>query len=186
MERTVLADAPLSYAEAVDFEGLVQTHARFVFKVAFAVLRNAEDAEDVVQETFFRAYRSGDAAKVRQMRAWLARIAWRLAVDRARRKRGNRGNPGTDDVLQLLPGRDPDAEESLLKAERLAILDRLLDTLSRNLRETVQLATVEGMACAEVAEVLCIPESSVRNRLSRARKIMKQKLAALTEGEYES
>ncbi len=186
MEKVVLAEAPLSYPEAVNFEALVQAHARFVFKVAFAVLRNSEDAEDVVQETFFRAYRSGEAGKVERMRAWLARIAWRLAVDRVRRRPGNRGTTGSEDMLRTLPARGLGADESLLRTERLAILDRLLSTLSRNLRETLQLSTVEGMASAEVAKVLGIPESSVRNRISRARKLIKLKLAALMEGSYES
>jgi len=182
MEKVVLADTPQSYADAVDFEAFVQTHARFVFKVAFAVLRNSEDAEDVVQETFIRVYRSGDAGKVLRMRAWLARFAWRLAVDRVRQRRGNPGKSGSDDLLHLLPARGPSIEESLLRSEKLAILDRLLGTLSKKLRETLQLSTVEGMACAEVAEILGIPESSVRNRLSRARKLAKQKLATLMEG----
>jgi RNA polymerase sigma-70 factor, ECF subfamily len=186
MEKVVLAETPLTYAEAVDFEALVQEHARFVFKVAYAILRNTEDAEDVVQETFFRAYRSGEAGKVRCMRSWLARIAWRLAVDRVRRKSGNHRKTDCEHLLQLLPTNGPGALESLLQGERLALLDCLLSALSRNLRETLQLSTVEGMASAEVAEVLGIPESSVRNRLSRARKLLKQKLAALTEGSYGS
>ncbi|MBZ5495271.1 MAG: sigma-70 family RNA polymerase sigma factor [Acidobacteriia bacterium] len=181
-----MAETPLTRAGAVDFEALVHAHARFVFKVAYAVLRNAEDAEDVVQETFFRAYRSGEAGKVERMHPWLARIAWRLAVDRVRRKSGNRRKEQSTDLLQALPTRGPGAEERLLHGERLALLVRLLPALSRNLRETLQLSTVEGMTSAEVAEVLGIPESSVRNRLSRARKLLKEKLVALTEGSYGS
>ena len=87
MEKVILADSPLTRAGAVDFEALVHLHARFLFKVAFAVLRNAEDAEDVVQETFFRAFRSGKAEKVERIRSWLARIAWRLALNRIRLKK---------------------------------------------------------------------------------------------------
>jgi RNA polymerase sigma-70 factor, ECF subfamily len=186
MEKVVLAGAPLTYAGAIDFDALVQVHAHFVFKVAYAVLRNPEDAEEVVQDTFFRAYQSGEAGNVKRMRAWLARIAWRLAVDRVRQRSGNGGKRDFEDSPELLPARDPSAEESLLQTERLAILDLLLSTLSRDLRETLQLSTVEGMASAEIAEVLGIPASSVRDRLSRARKLVKQKLAALTEGSYGS
>jgi RNA polymerase sigma-70 factor (ECF subfamily) len=186
MEKVILAETPLTSAGAVDFEALVHAHARFVFKVAYAVLRQAEDAEDVVQETFFRAYRSGEAEKVVRMRSWLARIAWRIAIDRVRRGRGNRGKVEGEDVLQSVPASSPGAEESLLHGEKLALLERLLPALSRNLRKTLQLSTVEGMTSAEVAEVLRIPESSVRNRLSRARKLLKAKLTALTEGSYGS
>lgn len=120
MERVILAETPLTCAGAVDFEVLVQAHARFVFKVAYAVVRNAEDAEDVVQDTFFRAFRSGDAGKVERMRPWLARIAWRLAVDRVRRKSGLRHEANSEDLLQSLPAGGPGADESLLHGERLA------------------------------------------------------------------
>lgn len=186
MEKVILAETPLTRAGAVDFEALVPAHARFVFKVAYSVLRNSEDAEDVVQETFFRAFRSSETSRVERMRPWLARIAWRLAVDRVRRRSGSRREAGSEDLLQSLPTGGAGAEESLLQGEKLALLDRLLRALPNDLRETLQLFTVEGMTYVEVAEVLGIPESSVRNRLARARQRLKEKLAALTEGSYGS
>ncbi len=182
MEKVVVAESPLTCAGAVDFEALVSAHARFVFKIAYAILRNAEDAEDVVQETFFRAYRSGEAAQVTHMRAWLARISWRLAVDRVRRRSRKQGRKESEYLLQCLPAAGPGAEESLLQGERLALLGHLLDGLPRSLRESLILSTVEGMSSAQIAEMLDIPESSVRNRVSRARKHLKEKLAALMEG----
>ncbi len=184
MEKVILAETPVTRAAAVDFEALVNAHARFVFKIAFAIVRNVEDAEDVVQETYFRAFRSGDVNKVERMRAWLARIAWRLAVDRIRRRYASRQEERSEDLLPLLPTKAVGAEEALLNAERQALLDRLLRALPRDLRETLQLATVEGMTSAEVAELLGIEESSVRTRLSRARKQLKEKLTALMDGYY--
>jgi RNA polymerase sigma-70 factor (ECF subfamily) len=184
MEKVILAETPLTRAAAVDFEALVNAHARFVFKIAFSIVRNAEDAEDVVQETFFRAFRSGDVNKVERMRAWLARIAWRLAVDRIRRRSTNRRDERSEDLLLLLPANAVGAEEALLNAERQALLERLLRALPHDLRETLQLATVEGMTSAEVAELLGIEESSVRTRVSRARKQLKERLAAMMEGNY--
>ena len=186
MEKVVSAESTLSCTIAADFEALVQAHARFLFKVAYAVLRNPEDAEDVVQETFFRAYRSGEAGKVDRVRAWLARIAWRLAIDRVRQRNGNGRKMASGESMELLPAGHPGAEEWLIQREKIAILNRLLAALSRDLREVLQLSTVEGMTSAEVAELLGIPESSVRDRLSRARKLMKQKLAALVEKSYGS
>ncbi len=181
MEKVVAAETPLTCTGAVDFEALVNAHARFVFKIAYAILRNAEDAEDVVQETFFRAYRSGEAARVTRMRAWLARIAWRLAVDRFRRRSRKQGRKESEHLLQFLPAGGPGVDESLLQGERLALVGHLLDGLPRALREALMLSTVEGMSSAQIAEVLDIPESSVRNRVSRARKHLKEKLAALME-----
>ncbi len=62
----------------------VRQHARFVFKVAYGVLRNSHDAEDVVQEVFLRVHRNGTRG-VRDLQAWLATIAFRLAIDRKRK-----------------------------------------------------------------------------------------------------
>ena len=67
--------------DLASFESLVRQYSRFVFKVAYGVLRNAHDAEDVVQEVFLRVHRSS-AKNVADMRAWLASVAFRLAVDR--------------------------------------------------------------------------------------------------------
>jgi Asp-tRNA(Asn)/Glu-tRNA(Gln) amidotransferase B subunit len=67
-----------------------------------------EDGEEVVQETFLRAYRSGEAGKVERMRAWLARIAWRLAVDLVRHRSGNGGTTNSADLLRWLPAGDRD------------------------------------------------------------------------------
>src|SRR5271170_453304 len=66
------------------FESLVHRQSRFVFRVAYAMLRNAHDAEDVVQETFLNLHRSGAWQQMKDERAFLARTAWRQAVDRIR------------------------------------------------------------------------------------------------------
>ncbi len=186
MEKVVSAETPLTCAGAVDFEALVYVHARFVFKIAHSILRHSPDAEDVVQETFYRAFRSGETGRVENMRAWLARIAWRLAVDRTRRRWVNREAQASEDRLQAFPEPGPGAEESLLQGEKLVLLERLLRGLPRGYREALVLSSVEGMNSAEVAGVLGISESSVRNRVSRARKHLKEKLAALMEGSHES
>jgi len=186
MEKVILAETRLTCAGAVDFEALVQAHAGFVFRVAFAVLRQAEDAEDVVQETFFRAFRSGEAGRIMRMRPWLARIAWRLAVDGVRRATARRCTDESENHLLAMPARGIGADESLMQGERMALLDRLVRALPRHLREALQLSAVDGMTSMEAAEVLGIPESSVRNRVAQARQILKEKLAALTEGSYGS
>src|SRR5262252_8929954 len=67
-----------------NLEANVRSHARLLFKVAYGVLRNSHDAEDVVQETFLRAHRAG-SSDVRDTQSWLAAIAFRLALDRKRK-----------------------------------------------------------------------------------------------------
>jgi RNA polymerase sigma-70 factor (ECF subfamily) len=72
------------------FAALVNRQARFVFRVAYAVLRNAHDAEDVVQEVFLKLYRSRAWEKIEEERAYLSRVTWRMAVDHLPRAAGGR------------------------------------------------------------------------------------------------
>lgn len=171
-------------ADTIDFDALVFAYGRFVISVAYAVVRNSEDAEDVAQETFFRAFRAGNLDKVEHMRAWLGRIAWRLALSRTRNQSRNQRGICSDELLRTLPSQETGAEESLIRKERGALLDRILQSLPRDLRETFILLTVDEMTSGSAAEILGIPESSVRNRLFRARALIKEKLAALM-GEYD-
>ena len=186
MEKVILAETPLASSTTLDFDALVHAHGHFLLNIAYAVLRNSEDAEDVVQETFFRAFRSGELGKVERMHAWLGRIAWRLAVNRLRQRSGNLQKVQTDDLLRTLPARETGAEDLLIKKEREVLLERLLGSLPRDLRETFVLLTVEEMTSRNAAEILGISESSVRDRLSRARKLLKEKLATLVEGSHEA
>jgi len=188
MEKMILADTPIASScdeETLDFDALVYAHGRFVLNIAYSVLRNPEDAEDIAQETFFGAFRVGDLRNIKHMRAWLGRIAWRLALNRARNRSGDQRTIRSVDLIRTLAAREKGAEELLIRKERAVLLERVLMSLPRDLRETFVLLTVEEMTSQSAAEILGIPESSVRNRLFRARKVMKEKLAALVEGSDE-
>ena len=179
-----MADTPVASscdAATVDFDALVCAHGRFILNIAYSVLRNPQDAEDIAQETFFRAFRAGDLSKIEHMRAWLGRIAWRLALNHSRNRSGDRRKILSEDLLRTLPAAETAAEEMLIRKERAILLERALLSLPRELRETFILLTVEGMTSQSAAEILGIPDSSVRDRLSRARKLIKVKLAALAE-----
>ena len=188
MEKMILADTPVASscdADTLDFDALVVTHGRFVLDIAYSVLRNPQDAEDIAQETFFRAFRTGDLSKIEHMRAWLGRIAWRLALNHARNRSRDRRKILSEDLLRTLPAAETAAEEMLIRKERAILLERVLLSLPRDLRETFVLLTVEGMTSQNAAEILGIADSSVRDRLSRARKALKEKLTALAEASNE-
>ena len=89
-EREILADAvevPEERAVSESVEALVHEHARMVFKIAYSVLRHHADAEDVAQEVFLRVLRHAkELDRVRNQKAWVAKIAWRTAVDRVKRR----------------------------------------------------------------------------------------------------
>lgn len=164
-------------ATSMTVEDLVREHAQTVFRVAYSVVRNHADAEDVVQETFLRATRFGRLDSIENHRAWLVKISWRLAIDRVRRA----PEEPLDDVETTLRSADRPLDEALTEQQRLRLLRQLIATLPADLREVIVLSTVDEMRSADIAEVLGIPEGSVRGRALRARQMLKQKLAAWLE-----
>lgn len=164
-------------ASSVTVEDLVREHARTVFRVAFSVVRNHADAEDVVQETFLRATRFGKLDGIENHRAWLVKIAWRLSLDRTKRL----PEESLDDVVATLHTSDRSLDETLSQEQRLRLMRQLIATLPSDLRDVIVLSTVDEMGSAEIAQVLGIPEGSVRTRAMRARQMLKQKLAAWLE-----
>lgn len=160
------------------FAELVERQSRFVFRVAYAVLRNTFDAEDVVQETFLKLYRSGTWPAIRDERAFLARAAWRVAVSRRPRARTESPNEAA-----ATPEANP--EQSAIAADWSALVGRLVDALPEELRQPLALSTVDGLNSREIAEVMGIAEGTVRTRLSRARQILKEKLSRQTGVSHE-
>ena len=144
------------------------------FRVALSVLRNREDAEDVAQEAFLRAYRNFHRLRDRErFRAWLARIAWRLALDRRRSaaRRDLREQQAAEDA----PART--VEDLAAASEFRARLDAAVEQLPEKLRQVLILAAIEGHDMAEVARLLGLPEGTVKSRLHLARKRLMEKFA---------
>jgi len=164
------------------FESLVRRQSRFVFRVAYALLRNAHDAEDVVQETFMSLYRTGAWRQIKDERAFLARVAWRQAVDRIRASPQRREE--AVDIEQQLTSSGLDPEQALLEADLNAAVHRLIDALPEELRQPLALSSLQELNSREIATILGIPEGTVRTRLMRARQVLKQKLSAQMEIRY--
>ena len=185
-EQIVLSE-PISIAHAAgdEFEAAVRAHARHVYKVAYSVLRNHHDAEDAAQETFLRFLKHRKRwPEIRDPRAWLARTAWRVALDRRRRDPEVALDDAAEKVMQLR-AQGKNAEEVAAQSEMRALLDHLIAALPRDLRDALRLSTVEEMTSAEISVVLEIPEGSVRTRLMRARELLREKLLAVLERKHE-
>lgn len=156
-----------------EFSLLVYRQHRFVFRVAFALLRNAHDAEDIAQETFLKLYRNGRWRGMRDERAFLARTAWRLALDLRRA-------PAVETAeveAEAMPSRAASPEQQTVSADNTAALHRLIDALPEELRQPLVLAGIDEMNSREISTVLGIPEGTVRTRLQRARQLLKDKIA---------
>ena len=152
------------------FAQLVERQSRFVFRVAYSVLRRVEDAEDVVQETFLKLYRNGQWKGVEDERAFLARAAWRVAVDRLPKRRA--------EAVQEVASSE-DLERAVVEKDWNAAVHRLMDALPEELRQPLALSALEEMTSQQIAAVMGIPEGTVRSRMSRARGLLKEKLAGL-------
>jgi RNA polymerase sigma-70 factor (ECF subfamily) len=174
-----------------EFTALVQRQSRFVFQVAYAVLLNAHDAEDAVQETFLKLYRNHGWREAQNERAFLARAAWRVAVDLRPRIARSATSPvrsesaerpesqDWSDSEDAAPSLEPGPEQVLVAADQHALVHSLMDTLPEELRLPLLLSSFEELNSREIAAVLGIPEGTVRTRLQRARQLLREKLAKL-------
>lgn len=158
------------------FADLVHRQSRFVFRVAFSVLRNAPDAEEVVQDLFVKLHRSGAWSTMEDEAAFLARSTWRLAVDRLPRRRSMSAVPPET----AAPA--PSTEQAAIDAEQVARVHRLIDALPDELRQPLLLSAIDELNSRQIGEVLEIPEGTVRTRIMRARQILKEKLAVRPGG----
>ncbi len=173
------ADRSAAELTARAVETLVREHSRLVYRIAYAVLRRHQDAEDATQETFIRVLRfSSKLAGVEDPKTWLARIAWRVAVDRSKHRRWDREIP-LDDPERIpvdVASSEIPADASMQGAQISAALEKLIAALPTKLREPLILSTIEEMSPREVAATLGINEAAVRSRVFRARQILKEKL----------
>lgn len=167
-----------------ELELVVREHARLVYRIAFAALRNHHDAEDATQETFMRVLRYRQKlGEVRELKTWLARIAWRVALGRRSKVR----EVALDDVGEAASdvcSAGSTTEEIVQGSELGRVLHDLMAALPAKLREPLTLSTLEELTPAEIAEVLGTNEAAVRSRIFRARQILRQKLAVRWEGKH--
>lgn len=183
-EQAFVSEAVMMAPEDV-LESAVREHARLVYQIAYSVLRNHHDAEDVVQETFVRVLRYKKKLEgIRDPKSWLARIAWRVAVERSRKRPEiSTSEAETANAVVELRSQLASAEDNVLSKEMTGLLASLIAALPDSLRDALRLSTIEELSPREVAQVLGTSEASVRSRLFRARQILKEKLSAL-EGSY--
>jgi RNA polymerase sigma-70 factor, ECF subfamily len=166
-----------------EFTALVLRQSRFAFKVAYAVLLNAHDAEDAVQETFLKLYRNRGWEYAENERAYLARVAWRAAVDL--RSRSSHPLAAADSVFVVDPPSDrPRPDQALLAANQHATVHAMIDALPDELRVPLVLSAFDELSSREIGKILDIPEGTVRTRLQRARHMLRSKLAHFQETRY--
>lgn len=158
---------------AREFEVRLVESSTLAFRVAFGVLRQRQDAEDIAQEAFARAHRHFRQLRDRdRFRAWLVRMTWRLAINR---RRADQRRAARESVL-VSPQATLSTDESLAARERAQQLWRAIDALPEKLRLVVVLAAIEGHDVQEVARLLGLPPGTVKSRLFLGRQRLKELL----------
>jgi RNA polymerase sigma-70 factor (ECF subfamily) len=168
--------------ETEAFEVLVEKYKRKTFRLAYGVLRDQEEALDVAQEAFVKAFRSlskfkGESA----FYTWLFRITMNVALDRRRQRAARARSLGTDDVPpeeweRTAVATDTSPDDEAASAERRARIGHALETLPERHRSIIILSDIEGLSYREIAEVLAIPIGTVMSRLHNARKRLREAL----------
>ena len=167
------------------FEPLVEKYRQRVWRLAFQVLRDREEAWDCAQDAFVRAFQSlGSFRGQSAFYTWLFRIAMNVATDRLRSRSAQARAFGTQPIPaeeweRTAPDPAARPDQAALGAERRARINEALDTLPPNARAIIMLSDVEGLSYREIATVLNCPIGTVMSRLHNARKRLRAALGPM-------
>ncbi len=176
----------LRAGDRAEFARLVEATSGAIYRLALKMLDNPQDAEDVLQDTYLKAYRHLSGFDGRsKLSTWLYRIATNEALMLIRKRRPEgvsidesvETGEGEQEPIQIvdwccLP------EEELMSSEGRAHLDQAIDALPHSLRVVFLLRDIEGLSTRETADVLNLSETAVKTRLSRARLRLREELSA--------
>jgi RNA polymerase sigma-70 factor (ECF subfamily) len=184
-EKEVFSLEALRSGDRSEYARLVETYYELIYRLAIKMLHNAQDAEDVLQEAFLKAYRHLDRFDGRSsLSTWLYRIATNEALMFLRRKRPELVS--IDEPRETLEAEQEPVEivdwccipeKELMSAEGQAHLDQAIDSLTPSLRVVFVLRDIQGLSTRETAEVLNLSETAVKTRLSRARLQLREELS---------
>ena len=160
------------------YASCVLPEIEILLRVAMSMTDQRADAEDLVQDTLLRAWRSIDTFDGRHPRAWLLTILRNTQVNRHRRRRPQLLDDPDLTANRGLGDAQDSAEDVVVGRTFDVVVDAALSALPTTFRQVVLLVDVDGLTYAEAAEVLGVPEGTVMSRLHRARRRIRDRLAA--------
>ena len=180
-------------ADQVDFVGQAMQYMPALYSAALRMTRDPSDAEDLVQETYLRAYRSfATFQEGTNLKAWLYKILTNAFINsfRARKRRPEEVDVEDVEALYLYrrlravdaPGSGRSAEEEVLERITDTEVKAAVDSLPESFRMAVLLADVEGFSYREIAEIMGVPIGTVMSRLHRGRRALQKALLEYAAG----
>jgi RNA polymerase sigma-70 factor (ECF subfamily) len=157
------------------FNQLVRSYEQLAYNVAYRILGDYDRAMDATQNAFLRGYRALDQFRGGSFKAWLLRITTNCCYDILRRKQRHPSTP-VDDLVEnpehsrILENHTESAENGLIREELGTSIQRGLDTLPYDQRVVVIMADIQDMSYEEIAQVTSVPLGTVKSRISRGRK----------------
>ena len=184
-KEAFLLDA-LRSGDRAEFARLVETYYEMIYRLGLKMLNDTQDAEDILQETFTKAYQHIHNFDGRsELSTWLYRIATNEALMHLRRKRPQTfsiDSPENAEAVEQEPVQIVDwrglPEEELISGEARLHLDNAIENLPPSLRVVFVLRDIQGLSTREVGEVLDLSETAVKTRLSRARLRLREDLSS--------
>ncbi|HWK87490.1 MAG TPA: RNA polymerase sigma factor [Xanthobacteraceae bacterium] len=166
------------------FRIIMSRYNRRLYRIARGIVRNDSDAEDVVQEAYVKAFMHlADFRGEASLATWLSRITINEALGRLRRKRTRKEVAQIDDQrtqAEIIPfpqmTTQEDPEKTMAQRQILQLVEQATDNLPENFRLVFITRVIEGMNVEETAEILGIPPETVKTRLHRARKLVREQL----------
>jgi RNA polymerase sigma-70 factor, ECF subfamily len=159
------------------FEDVALPHLDAAYNLARWLTRNTQDAEDVVQEAYLRAFRFFGGFRGGNTRSWLLKIVRNTCYTWLHQNRGQRVTALFEEQVHTDIAESQDPETLLLRKAEGQSLNRALEELPTAFREVLVLLEVEGLSYKEIAEVLGIPIGTVMSRLARARQRLRKSLS---------
>jgi RNA polymerase sigma-70 factor (ECF subfamily) len=170
-----MTDAPTIGTPAWD--EIVAEYSAAVYRLAYRLTGNPHDAEDLTQDVFVRIFRSLDRYEPGNLSGWIHRITTNLFLDRARRGTRIRFDAFAEGAEDRLASADVEPARSLEDAGFESDIEGALRALPEDFRVAVVLCDVEGLSYAEIADILGMKVGTVRSRIHRGRKRLRQALA---------
>ena len=170
--------------DATAFGALIRPYEARIFRLAMSITQNREDAEDVLQEAFLKAFEHLEQFQGNsKFYTWIVRIAVNQALMKLRKRKSDRSvsldeqiDTGEDTVIREIAAWDPDPEQRFSQEEMHSILTEAIDELAPIYRTVFTLRDVDGLSTEETADALELSVPAVKSRLLRARLQLRDKL----------